>query len=265
MKHWCYLLGSVITFAAVGWPVAATAGTPAPTAGLEAPASGAGKMGTVLSQPGQEAFFSRVGAGGGTFALAGGTYDLDLLAEYSASDDPDGAGRCQFSGYVQGGRPPVHLSLSADAPIQQTTPYNTSPVLVLGAGQYALTVSVFTTCWWKFVVLDLGKPVFSKAGHHLLPTALHEGMCPQQAFPDGSEQAQVDLYGMSCRYATGTLGAQADHHGGASFRTTYFECTSRAEGRSSAWAASWHGTYFRYDCTGKDAEAAFNWGRDYAL
>lgn len=116
---------------------------------------------------------------------------------------------------------------------------------------------MFTTCWWKFVVLDLDKPVFFKTGHHLLLAPLHQGICPQQSLPDGSEQAQVDPYGMSSRYATRTLGAKAHQYGSASLRTTYFRCVSQAEASGSAWDLSWDGTYYRYKCTGHDAEAAF--------
>ena len=188
-----------------------------------------------------------------------------MLAQYDASDDIDNTGECEFYGYVDGGNTPVHLSLSADAPIPQNyAGFHLSPVLILPAGNYLLDVLPETTCWWKLVVIDLGHAVLSKTGH-LLPTALHQGMCLQQAYTDGSEQAQVDLYGTTCTEVSRTLGVDAADESGGSFRSGNFTCLSTAEGPSSPWAASWRGTYYTYDCTAKDSQAAFNWGRHYAL
>lgn len=189
-----------------------------------------------------------------------------MLAQYDASDDIDKTGECEFYGYVDGGNTPVHLSLSADAPIPQNyAGFHLSPVVILPPGNYLLDVLPGTTCWWKFVVLDLGPAVFSKTGHRLLPTALHQGMCLQQAYTDGSEQAQVDLYGTTCTEVSQTLGVDAADDSGGSFRSGNFTCLSTAEGPGSPWAASWRGTYYTYDCTAKDSQAAFNWGRRYAL
>jgi hypothetical protein len=235
-----------------------------PTADLGARAGA--RLPSVLNKGGEEATYSSIGPGGGPFALGGGTYELDLLAQYAASDDTDNTGKCAFYGYVDGGSTPVHVSLSADGPIPEDyAGFHLSPVLILPGGNYLLDVLQGTTCWWKFVVLDLGQPVFSKTGRHLLPTALHQGMCLQQAYTDGSEQAQVDLYGTTCTEVSQTLGVDAANKSGGSFRSGSFTCLSTAEGPGSPWAASWHGTYFTYDCTANDSQAAFNWGRHYAL
>ncbi len=224
------------------------------------------KLASVLNKGGEEVDYSSVGPGTGPFALGGGTYELDLLAQYDASEDTDNTGECEFYGYVDGGDTPVHLSLSADAPIPQNyAGFHLSPVVILPAGNYLLDVLPETTCWWKFVVIDLGHAVFSKTGRHLLPTPLHQGMCLQQGYTNGSEQAQVDLYGTTCTEVSQTLGVDAANESGGSFRSGNFTCLSTAEGPGSPWAASWHGTYYTYDCAAKDSQAAFNWGRRYAL
>ena len=85
------------------------------------------------------------------------------------------------------------------------------------------------------------------------------------ARPNGSEQAQVDLYGTTCTEVSQTLGVDAANESGRSFRSGNFTCLSTAEGPGSPWAASWHGTYYTYDCSATDSQAAFNWGRHYAL
>ena len=200
-----------------------------PTVNLGAPAGA--RLPSVLNKGGEEVNYSSVGPGTGPFALGGGTYELDLLAQYDASDDIDKTGECEFYGYVDGGNTPVHLSLSADAPIPQNyAGFHLSPVVILPPGNYLLDVLPGTTCWWKFVVLDLGPAVFSKTGHRLLPTALHQGMCLQQAYTDGSEQAQVDLYGTTCTEVSQTLGVDAADDSGGSFRSGNFTCLSTAEG-----------------------------------
>ena len=150
--------------------LAEAAGRPTVNLGARAGA----RLPSVLNKGGEEVNYSSVGPGTGPFVLGGGTYELDLLAQYDASDDIDNTGECEFYGYVDGGNTPVHLSLSADAPIPQNyAGFHLSPVVILPAGNYLLDVLPGTTCWWKFVVIDLGQAVFSKASDRLLPTALH--------------------------------------------------------------------------------------------
>ena len=50
------------------------------------------------------------------------------------------------------------------------------------------------------------------------------------ARPNGSEQAQVDLYGTTCTEVSQTLGVDAANESGRSFRSGNFTCLSTAEG-----------------------------------
>ena len=215
-------------------------------------------------QAGQELTYSETGGPfTETFDLTEATYELDVLANYSTYDDPDDSGYCHFLADVSGGETPASFDLSDYLDIGGTFTYHVSPVWVL-SGQYQLYVDPQTTCTWTVTVLDLGQAVFSRSGR-LLPTAVHDEMCIPQAYTDGSDQSQVDLYGTNCDLVTKTLGVDAAREGGRSFRADSFTCLSTVEGPSSQWAASWHGTYYTYGCTAKGAQAAFNWGKHYAF
>ncbi len=197
------------------------------------------------------------------FRLDGGSYDVNIVAQYNELDDVNGYGQCLFSGYINGPHA-LHLTLGGPAPVVPAVPFIGSTVLLLPAGSYLLDVLINTDCAWDITVLDLGVPVYSRTGHQLLPMPIGKGMCPASKMVDGSVQAQVDLYDTSCA-SVQKLGPGADAVQGANFSLDGWKCRSTAEGPASAWASSWgQTTYYTYYCAGPDyGRAAFNWGRDY--
>jgi hypothetical protein len=197
------------------------------------------------------------------FRLDGGSYDLNVVAQYNDLDDVNSYGECLFSGYIDGPHA-LHLPFGGPAAIVPDVPLIGSTVLLLPAGSYLLDVLVNTDCAWDITVLDLGVPVYSRTGHQLLPMPVGKGMCPAYRMVDESAQAQVDLYNTSCT-AVQKLGPGADVVQGASFSLDGWKCRSTAEGPASAWASAWgQTTYYTYYCAGPDdGQAAFNWGRDY--
>lgn len=197
-----------------------------------------------------------------TFGLVGGSYDVNIVAQYDQADDVNLEGRCLFSGYINGPHA-LHLPFGGPAAIVPPIVSVVSPVLLLPAGSYLLDVLVPTDCAWTITILDLGMPVFTKTGHHLLPMPLGHGMCPATQLADGSVEGQVDLYDTTCAKVAATLGPGADVVQGADFSLDGWKCQSTAEGAGSEWAGGWEGTYYTFDCVDADGQAAFNWGRHY--
>ena len=108
-----------------------------------------------------------------------------------------------------------------------------------------------------------GTLTFTNTGHHLLPSALGQGMCQARSFADGSVQAQIAVYQTACSTATAVLGPAADQAKGGPYTVGGFTCKATVEGAGSPWAGAWSGTYYAYSCAHGNAQAAFNWGRHY--
>ena len=108
-----------------------------------------------------------------------------------------------------------------------------------------------------------GTPTFSAVGHHLLPTAVNQGMCQYVGFSDGSYAAESRWSARHARSrdrwpAAPTVQIMA-------YASGSFACKATTEGAGSPWTAAWIGTYYAYTCAGGSAQAAFNWGRHYNL
>jgi hypothetical protein len=92
----------------------------------------------------------------GPFSLAGGRYEVDLLAQYNSITDVANSGECIFGAYIDGIETPIHLTLSAPVPVGDFVPFHYTPMVAFPAGHYRLVVLPGTDCDWRVSILRLG-------------------------------------------------------------------------------------------------------------
>jgi hypothetical protein len=132
----------------VGSPSVAMAGTSQLAVGAD---------GTIVAKQAVDSVaFSGDTAAVKIFTLIAGRYFIDAYAQYDALNDPNGAGNCLFSGYLDDMQTGSHAALGGPAPITPYVPYSQTATGYLAGGPYRLVMLPFTNCDWRVSIVPTG-------------------------------------------------------------------------------------------------------------
>ncbi len=125
-------------------------------AGTGQPATPGSDRTVVADQGLNSVAFSGDSAAVKNFTLIAGQYFIDANAQYDALNDPNGAGNCFFSGYLDNLQTGSHATLGGPVPITPYVPYSQTATGYLAGDTYRLVMLPSTNCDWRVTIVAAG-------------------------------------------------------------------------------------------------------------